>query len=122
MFRGFTLGAHTMAFRWTKGPVPRGKFVLHKCDHPECVRPYHLFIGTQAINMADKARKGRAASGERHGMAKLRLAQVAKMFELRKKGLTQREIGERFGVCQAHVSDILSGQVSWRNALKRRAA
>lgn len=43
-------------------------FVCHHCDVPACVRPEHLFEGSQADNLRDAARKGRIASGERHGM------------------------------------------------------
>lgn len=52
---------------WTieRGPIPDGLCVLHRCDQPACVRIDHLFLGTQADNIADAARKGRLAEALR---------------------------------------------------------
>lgn len=56
---GAPIGAHVAAWTLTNGPVPDGLFVCHRCDNRPCVRPDHLFIGTQRDNMRDMVRKGR---------------------------------------------------------------
>lgn len=51
--------AHRLAWELVKGPIQPGLDALHSCDNPPCVRFSHLFLGTQADNMADMANKGR---------------------------------------------------------------
>lgn len=51
--------AHRVAWELTYGEIPADQFVLHRCDVPACVRPDHLFLGTQPENLADARQKGR---------------------------------------------------------------
>jgi len=65
--------AHRVAWEHERGPIPAGMSVLHRCDTPACVNVAHLFLGTQADNMADMMAKGRGArhDGVHNGQAKL---------------------------------------------------
>lgn len=64
--------AHRIAFENFSGHRPINK-VLHRCDNPPCIRPSHLFDGTQAENVRDMMTKGRAvyAKGSDIGNSKL---------------------------------------------------
>ena len=64
---GRTEAVHRIALEDATG-VPAGKLkVLHRCDVTVCVNPAHLFLGTQADNVADMVAKGRARGGSLRG-------------------------------------------------------
>src|SRR4051812_187652 len=60
---GANVAAHRYSWQMTHGPVPEGLCVLHRCDVPGCVKPEHLFVGTQKENTADMIAKGRGDLG-----------------------------------------------------------
>lgn len=50
-----TMGAHVVSYLLANPDVTLdGEFVLHHCDVPNCVRPDHLYVGTQKDNMRDR--------------------------------------------------------------------
>ena len=56
---GKTIGAHRASWQLHRGPIPKKTMVLHRCDVPFCVNPAHLWLGTQADNVADRSNKRR---------------------------------------------------------------
>lgn len=51
--------AHRVSWLIFNGIIPTNKYILHKCDNRKCVRPDHLFVGTQKDNIADMICKKR---------------------------------------------------------------
>ena len=52
--------AHRLSWLIYKGKLTKNICVLHKCDTPQCVKPGHLFLGTNKDNYLDCVAKGRS--------------------------------------------------------------
>lgn len=123
-WRNQRVRTHRVAWEITFGPIPKGLHVLHHCDNPPCINPRHLFLGTNADNMADMKAKGRsgmrnhperAARGERHGMAKLDESEVKDIRTYHHtKIYTQAELADVYGVSDSTIGRIVHKK-AWRH-------
>lgn len=107
--------AHRFAYELENGPIQSGLHVCHRCDTPACVRPDHLFLGTNADNLADMRRKGRdnPPRGERHRKHILTEKLVAAIRLLGRK-MGYRRISHQLGVSRGAVRDVLTG-ATWKH-------
>ena len=104
--------AHRLAYSSFVGEIPEGLHVLHKCDNPSCCNPDHLFVGTNAENMADKISKGRQAKGSDYPNAKVSPSLIRQCLELKKSGIKNAQIAKILGVCPSTVGVWLKQAIS----------
>lgn len=122
--------AHKLSWMMVNGPIPDGKWILHKCDNPACCNPAHLFEGSHQENIDDMIKKGRQAKGathfsatspekvvkgESHHKAKLTESDVC---EIRKRkvsfGEANKTIARDYGVTRQLIRMIVVGKI-WKH-------
>ena len=93
--------------------------VLHKCDNPSCIKPEHLFLGTQGDNIRDCVAKGRFRVGSHRGesnpAAKINGDTAEAINILHKQGWTQAKIVRVIQfIKKSQVYNIVHGK-NWRS-------
>lgn len=100
---------------WNKKSLKEIDCVLHKCDNRKCVRPDHLFEGSNLDNIKDRTKKNRG-NGEK--IQKITAQQCKEIQELYSTGkYRQKDLAYKFGVDQSHVSRIVNKDSSHRKGL-----
>lgn len=113
--RGKTVAVHRFSWQIHFGEPPRELHVCHKCDNRRCVRPDHLFLGTDQDNCDDKIAKGRGSHGVNYDPVTKKLTEE-KVMAIR-RGLREGEslsaLGRLYGVRPSTIANIRD-RVTWK--------
>jgi hypothetical protein len=110
---------HRAAYSQFVGPIPEGKYVLHKCDVRCCCNPEHLYAGTQKENVRDMHSRGRANTkgqrpGAAHSLAKITEEDAMTIISMAKFGHSKIDLAATFGVSVSQIKRIASGE-RWKH-------
>lgn len=110
---GKAQSVHRVSWTLNRNAIPDGVKVLHSCDIRCCFNPDHLFLGSQADNVADMISKNRGGDvrGERNGNAKITAIQAD---EIRNSPLGTVALGKIHGIGRSMVSNIKRGE-NWND-------
>lgn len=100
--------AHRLFYEMQFGPIMNGMHVCHRCDTPLCVNPDHLWLGTHAENMRDKAAKGRVKNqtGLSNPNSKLTIDQVKIIMTSDK---SSRALSKELGIDDGYIRRVRTG-------------
>lgn len=115
-FDGRYQKAHRVSWALHNGFMPPSHTkVCHSCDTPPCVNPAHLWLGTQADNVADMVAKGRGRTSPRFGsqnavsvLDETRVWEIKQLVAL--KQFSGNEVARSYGVSPMTVSRIVNCQ------------
>ena len=109
-----TAKAHRVSYEMFHGvTLTPGQVLMHRCDNPARINPWHLTIGTHADNAADMRAKGRDVAppvfrGMRNRASKLNDSSVIEIFEMRARGQPVSAIARHFDVDRHTVTNVLN--------------
>lgn len=117
--KGLTTVASRLSYLIHFGNFDKKLYVLHRCDNPSCVRPDHLFLGTQRDNVHDMWAKGRAnvkgaGPGSLHHRHKLNEVQVIEIRKRFSEGESRSSLAEKFNVSTSSIC-LMVNRKTWRH-------
>jgi len=104
-----TVFAHRLSYQMSYGVSPGESLVCHSCDVRMCVNPAHFFLGTHALNIADKIAKGRQAVGDRCGNTIIKEADLPRVLAALASGVTPKRVATEHGVSVSAIYMIRRG-------------
>jgi len=99
--------AHRYSYELAHGDIPKGSWVLHRCDNRACVNPVHLFLGDHTANVHDMHRKGRGWGG-------IGPETAYAILWRRASGENRNKLANEYGVSLHVVKDIATRR-SWKS-------
>ena len=112
--------AHRLAWEFSHGPIPQGRWVLHRCDNPPCVNPHHLYLGDVNDNSRDCRDRGRMfmnpnpLRGERHPKTKLREEDVRRIRMMSSHNVPHVKIAKMYEVTDTCICYIVQRR-TWKH-------
>lgn len=97
------VAAHRVSWELHSGPIPDNLDVLHHCDVLDCVRPDHLYLGTDPENARDASVRDRL----NRKLGRRNVERARALYE--QGGVTQRELARMFNMTQASMWKALKG-------------
>ena len=116
-FYGKLKRSHRVAWTVWKGPIPKGMWVLHKCDNPKCINIEHLFLGNRQDNIDDmmKKNRNRHLKGEENGTSKLHENDVLEIRKLLKNDSPNiSQIARKYSVSR-HCIKCIGRGITWKH-------
>lgn len=87
---------------------PGDFLVCHTCDNTLCVRPDHLWLGTNEDNVADCVQKERHTRGSKQNKSKLIEIDIPEILKQYKNGLSTLALAAKFSVSRRTITSVLN--------------
>ena len=103
-----TMRTHRLSYVLAFGDPGAALGVNHLCHNPLCVRPSHLYAGTQQQNNDNKKEDGTRGS-------KLNQVKVTQIRRFAKMGISRKSIASAFGITERYVGNVIN-RVTWKDS------
>jgi hypothetical protein len=107
---------HRAVYEKVHGKIANKMVIMHSCDNPACINIHHLSADYQSENIKDMYSKGRGINlaGSKHGMSKIKEADVIEIKKRLSDGDTCVSISKDYGVSEGTIRNIKKGR-NWKH-------
>lgn len=106
----YSYRVHRWMWAQLHGEIENKLHILHRCDNPPCIRPSHLFPGSNKLNQVDCVMKGR------NPKTKLTYEQVEAIRRRRAQGESIKSIQKDIIISDSTICQVANDQ-AWRESI-----
>ena len=116
--KGIMRNMHRRLWMMNNPKLKQETVIMHTCNNPSCINPWHLREGTQSENIHQMYDEGRGNKGQKSNLSNYSDELIEEVLRESKAGKSDEELEGHFGISKVYIYQLKRG--IWRKDIYKK--